>query len=143
MGLPKLISKWVWDTARNRKVKEIDPIQSEWPAHTATGLASGFQVADRGSASILLSIPSACWFKPRMFWLTNYGTLQDKVNLYVGGSAASCSATIGQIWVGANDTVFVAMDGLTVGQDLWLSGGVSGSIGVRVTGILLGSGPEN
>ena len=140
---PMFFEKWAEDSARGRIVREIDPIQSEFPAHSGSGVASGFQVADFGSASILLSIPSSTWFKPRMLWLTNYGAVKDKINLLVGGSVASCSATLGQIWVEGNDTAFIAMDGVTVGLDLWASGGTVGSIGVRIAGILVQSGPEN
>lgn len=139
---PQLLSRWVNDSARDRDVKEISPIQSEWPAHSTSGVASGYRYPDAGSASILLSCPSSRWFKARTLWLDNYGANLDRIVLYVGGSAASCSATIGGFWVAQKSTELIAIDTITVGGDIWASGNL-GSIAIRIGGILLASGPEN
>jgi len=139
---PQLLSKWVNDSARDRDVKEISAIQSEWPAHSTSGVASGYRYPDAGSCSILLSCPSSRWFKARTLWLDNYGNNKDRTILYVGGSAGSCSATIGGFWVGARETELIAIDTINVGGDIWASGYL-GSVAIRIGGILLQSGPEN
>lgn len=134
--------KFVEDKARGEVVREVGLIESEWPAHTGSGVASGYRLPDAGSCSILLSIPSGMWFKPRSLWVDNYGASKDRIVLYLLGSAGDASATIGGIWVGGNDTGFIPLDTLTVGQDIWVSGNL-GSVAVRIGGILLASGPEN
>lgn len=140
--MPFFMEKWVEDKARNRIIREVGIIESEWPAHTATGVASGYCVPDSGSASLLLSIPSATWFKPRMFWIFNSNSNPQELHFYVGGSAGSCSATLQGMYLQAWDTQFVALDGITLGADLYAQATRTGAK-VRVGGVLLASGPEN
>lgn len=141
MGGP-FISKWVEDKARSRVVREMDTIESEWPAHTATGVASGFRTPTSLECSILLSVPSSRWFKPRQLWVDNENIIMNRIYLYVLGSGASCSASLGGMWIQARETAFVAFDGITVGGDIYVSCLIA-SCHVRISGVLLGSGPEN
>ena len=140
--MPQFIEKWVEDTARHRIIREIGTLESEWPAHTASGVASGMVLGDSGSCSLLLSVPSSRWFKPRTLWIQNSAGIQNEMMIYVGGSAGSCSATLGGAFVPAWDTQFVALDCITVGGDLWVGNSV-GHLRVRIAGILCNSGPEN
>lgn len=140
--MPEFVEKWVFDSARDRHTKEISLINSEWPAHSTSGVASGYRYPDAGSASILLAVPSSRWFKPQTVWVTNLGNAADRVALYVGGSAASCDATIQHLWVQAQETVIGELKGITVGGDIYASGYL-GSTLIRVAGILMQSGPEN
>lgn len=140
--MPGFLENWVYDTARNRVVRGESLIQSEYPAHSGSAMASGFLAPAVGSASILLSIPSSRWFKPRTLILNNNNNVQNQVYLYGGGSAASCLATIAGIWVGPRETGFIALDGITVGGcDLYAST-LQASMEIRVAGVLLRSGPE-
>lgn len=140
--MPGFLENWVMDTARSRLVREESLVQSEYPAHSGSAVASGFLAPTSASASILLSIPSSRWFKPRTLIINNNNTAQNQVYLYGGGSAASCSATICGIWISPRATDFVALDGITVGGcDLYASA-LLGSIELRVAGVLLKSGPE-
>lgn len=135
------IELWVRDQARGRTVPDTGIIESEWPAHVGTAIASGFRTPTSESCSILLSIPSACWFKPRTLWVDNENTIMNRIYLYAGsqGSAAS----IGGLWIGPRETQFIALDGITIGgTDLYVSCLVA-SVHVRVAGILIQSGPEN
>lgn len=132
---------WVEDKARQRIVRDIAVIESEYPAHTGTALASGFRVPTSESCSILISVPSSRWFKPRMMWITNKNTVMNELNFYTLGSAGDASATLGGLWIGPRETQFIAFDGITLGQDLWVSCLVA-STEVRITGILVNSGPE-
>lgn len=138
---PGFIESWVEDKARQRLVRDMSVIESEWPAHTGSALASGFRVPTSESCSILLSVPSSRWFKPRMLWVKNNNTQMNELNFYTLGSADDASATLGGLWIGPRETQFIALDGLTVGQDLWVSCLV-GSCEVRIAGILVKSGPE-
>ncbi len=136
------MDKWVMDLARGRKVREESQIQSEWPAHSTSGVASGYRTPASASCSLLMSVPSSRWFKPRMLVVDNENTNINRINLYLYGSAADASASIFGMWIGDRATEFVALDGLTVGGDIWVSC-LLASCHVRIAGILLGSGPEN
>jgi len=142
--MPK-IETWVEDSARHRIVREMDVVQSEWPAYQASLLGSaahgyiGGIVS--GSGSILLSVPSSRWFKPRTVWLWNGNVAQNGLFMYVGGSGGSCSASLGVIYVGPYETGFVAVDTITVDGDIWVSC-LKPSLGVRIGGVLLNSGPQ-
>ena len=140
--MPQFIEKWVEDTARHRIIREIGTLESEWPAHGGSGVESGFCTPDSESCSILLSIPSSRWFKPRFLWVDNRSNVKSRITLYVTASAADASATIGGIWIGARETAFIALDGITVGTDIWVTADDE-PISVRIAGILLNSGPEN
>lgn len=140
--MPQFVEKWVEDTARQRLVREESAIQSEYPAHTGSAMASGFCIPNSGSCSILLSIPSSRWFKPRTLWIHNRENAGTELQFFTAGSAADASATIGGIWLGPRETQFVALDGLTVGQDLWAMNVSGASALIRVAGMLLNSGPE-
>ena len=137
----RFVSEWLEDKARGRMVREMDVVESEWPAHTATGVASGYCTPTDHSCSILLSVPSSRWFKPRMLWVDNENTAKNRIMLYVGGNGTSCSASIGGLWMDPVTTEFVAFDGITVGGDIWVSCLIP-SCHVRITGILMDSGPE-
>lgn len=141
--MPGFLEKWVEDTARQRIVREESVIQSEYPAHTGSAAASGFCIPNSGSASLLLSVPSSRWFKPRTLWIHNMTAIQTEIRFYTVGSAADASATLGGIWIGPRETGLIALDGITVGDDLWAENVSGTSCMVRVTGILLESGPEN
>jgi hypothetical protein len=138
--MPQL-EKWVQDTARDRIARELDPIQSEYPAHTGSAIASGYCTPNIGTASLLLSVPSKTWFKPRTLWIDNEAVGNAHLMLYAGGSAADASASQGGIAVNGNATLFVALDCITTGNDLWVDATVA-SCHVRVGGILIASGPE-
>lgn len=140
--MPGFLENWVTDSARDRVVREESQIQSEWPAHSGSAVASGFRAPTVGSASILLAIPSSRWFKPRTLWLNNNNNQANLVNLYVGGSAGDASATIGGIHINGIETQFVALDCFTVGgADIYCSA-LLGSIEMRIGGLLFESGPE-
>lgn len=143
--MPQFIQKWVEDKARGQITQEVGVIESEWPAHTGSATASGYYFysgAVSESAVLLLSVPSSRWFKPRMLWINNMHNLANELTFYEMGSAASCSATIQGLRMLPQTTEFIAMDGITIGGDMWMSG-LLDSIAVRVTGILVNSGPEN
>jgi len=142
--MPGFLENWVEDKARNRIVREIGPLQSEWPAHTGSAVASGYLASlELGSCACLLSVPSSRWFKLRTLWITNNNAVMNKILLYTGGSnVGDVSGSLGEIWVGPRTTEFIAIDGITFGGDLHASCLVE-SIGIRVAGILLSSGPEN
>lgn len=143
--MPEFIQKWVEDKARGRIVQETGVVESEWPAHTGSATASGYYFysgAVSESAVLLLSVPSSRWFKPRMLWVKNNNTVINELAFYEAGSAASCSATIQGLWIGPRETEFIALDGITIGGDMWMSGFVA-SCAVRVAGVLVNSGPEN
>ena len=139
------LEKWVEDTARHRIIREIGVIESEYPAFQASlagSAARGYlNIGDAGSASILLSVPSSRWFKPRMLWLHNLTNVQNRVQLYILGSGASCSASLPGAWVNPNDTAFIALDAITVDGDIYASNLVS-NIQIKIGGILLNSGPQ-
>lgn len=141
--LPGFLEKWVEDSARGRVTREISPIQSEWPAHTGSALASGFCIPNSGSCSLLMSVPSSRWFKPRTLWAHNRANAITELLFYAAGSAADASATIQGLWVGPRETAFIALDGITVGQDVWAMNVSGASVLIRMGGILLASGPEN
>ena len=143
--MPGFLENWVEDTARNRLVREESPIQSEWPAHSGSAIASGFLAPAAASGSLLMSVPSSRWFKPKSLWLTNNNTVINQVNLYVAGSAASCSATIGGIWMQPRETAFIdlGIGGVTVGGGDIYASTLAASMEIRIAGILLASGPEN
>lgn len=142
MGIIGNLESWVMDTARGRKVREESAIQSEWPAHSTSGVASGYRTPASASCSILMSVPSSRWFKPRMLIVDNENIAQNRINLYLYGSATDASASIFGLWVEQRVTEFIALDGLTVGGDIWVSC-LLASCHVRIAGILLASGPEN
>lgn len=133
-----LIQRWVQDLARGRSVKEESIFQSEYPTNATSGVASGFRIPTSESCSILLSIPANKWFRPRMLWVDNMNTQMNRIALYVLGSGASASATIGGLWIGPRETEFIAMDGLNVGGDIYVSCLVA-SCAVRVAGVLIDS----
>lgn len=139
--MPLFIENWVEDKARGRIVREMDAIESEWPAHTGSAIASGFRTPTSESCSILLSIPSGMWFKPRTLWVDNENTVMNRIYLYVGSQGASGS--IGGLWIQPRDTQFIALDGITCGgEDIYVSC-LAASVHVRIAGILIESGPEN
>lgn len=135
------VENWVEDTARGRIVRSVGLIESEYPAHTGSAVASGFRAPASASCSILLSIPSATWFKEPRLWITNNNTVQNVAEFYLMGSAGDASATIGGIRINPLDTVFIDFPGLVVGEDIWVSCLVA-SLEVRIAGILCQSGPE-
>lgn len=136
---------WIEDKARQRLVREMDPIQSEWPAYQASlfgSAANGFiDAVGSGSGSMLISVPSSRWFKPRTLWLWNGHSQNNILLMYLGGSGGSCSATIGQIHISPLATEFIALDAITVDEDIFVSV-LRASLGVRIAGILLDSGPQ-
>ena len=141
MNMPEFIQKWVEDKARDRVIQEVGVIESEWPAHTGSAIASGFRTPTSESCSILLSIPSSKWFKPRMLWVDNENTIINRIYLYVGSQGAS--ASIGGLWIGPRETQFIALDGITCGGDDVYVSCLVASVHVRIAGILVESGPEN
>jgi len=140
--MPLYLEKWVEDKARRRITRETDIIETEWPAHTGSATASGMFHSVDPYCTILLSVPSGFWFKPRMAWLRNSTPKTGELHLYTGGSLASCSATIGGFFLPAYDTQFIGLDCITVGRDIWASALYSG-LAVRIGGLLIQSGPEN
>lgn len=141
------VENWVYDTARQRLVRETDVIQSEWPAHTSATIAaaantSGYATPNSGSASLILSIPSSKWFKWRMLIVDNETTVTNQIEFYAGGSAGVATQSIFQMHIGGNETEFIAMDCITIGRDLWANAD-TGNAHIRVGGILVESGPEN
>lgn len=139
------LEKWVEDTARHRIIREIGIIESEYPTYQASiagSAAKGYlNISDAGSASILLSVPSSRWFKPRMLWIHNITIAQNRVQFYIGGSGGSCSASLPGVWIDERDTVFIALDNITIDGDLYASNLVS-NIQMKIGGILLNSGPN-
>ena len=143
--MPQFVEKWVEDTARQRLVREESLIQSEYPALQASIAGSagyGYRyINDAGSASLLISVPSSRWFKPRTLWLHNLTNLNNRVQFYVLGSGGSCSASLPGVWIGPNTTEFIALDAITIDGDLYASNLVS-NIQMKIGGILLTSGPQ-
>jgi hypothetical protein len=109
MKMP-FIDQMVEDKARNRVVREIAMVDSEWPAHTGAGLAScsGYATPVSGSGAVVVRVPSGFWFKPRTVWLDNQNAALNHITLYEGGSASACSGVIGGIYVDGHTTNFVA-----------------------------------
>jgi hypothetical protein len=144
--MPNFVQPEVEDKARQRIVRDIALIDSEWPAHTlATSLTvnpSGFTTPNSGTASLLLSVPSSTWFKPRTWWFDNENTVAQHLMVYTGGPAASCYATLCGFRVNPLETALFAMDCITVGNDLWIDC-TAASCHVRVGGILIMSASEN
>lgn len=144
--MPGFLEVFVEDKARQRIVRDIAIIESEWPAFQASLLGSAAKGfignITSGSCSCLMSVPSSRWFKPRTIWLTNNNTANNKLFMYVGGSnAGDVSATLGEIWIGPRETGFIALDGITVDSDIHVSCLVP-SLGVRIAGILLKSAAQ-
>jgi hypothetical protein len=140
--MPQFIQPEVEDKARQRIVRDIALIDSEWPAHTGAAVASGYYSSSvTAGTSLLLSVPSSTWFKPRTWWFDNENAAAAHLMVYAGGPPASCSATIGGFRINGNETAIFAMDCITVGADLWID--VFASCHVRVGGILVLSAPEN
>jgi len=141
--MPQFLENWVEDKARQRVLREMSVIESEWPAHTGSACASGYlQSVTTESCPLLLSVPSSRWFKPRMLWVCNNETQYNKILLYTGGSnTGAVSATIGEFWLGPREAQFLAIDCITVGGDIHVSA-LTNSISLRIAGILLNSGPE-
>lgn len=140
--MPLYLEKWVEDKARRRLTRETDIIETEWPAHTGSAVASGYFHSADPYCTILMSVPSGFWFKPRMVWLRNSAANNNELHLYNGGSLLSCSATIGGFFVPVGDNQFIGLDCITVGKDIWASALHSG-MAVRIGGLLIQSGPEN
>jgi hypothetical protein len=141
------LENWVEDTARQRLVREINVIQSEWPAHTSACVAlaaqtSGYATPNSGSASLILSVPSSKWFKLRYLIVDNETAVTNGIQFYAGGSAGVATQSLFQMHVGPYETPFIAMDCITVGRDIWANADV-GNAHIRVGGILVASGPEN
>lgn len=138
-----LLEKWVEDRAKQRLVIEPSYLDSEYPAHgVASACASGWRSVTLGSGSLLLSIPSSRWFKPRMLWITNMNTAVQEIWLYLTDSAAAASATIGGFIVEPRTTNLFAMDCITLGGGDIYESCLVGSTVVRIAGILVSSGPE-
>jgi hypothetical protein len=143
--MAEFLQPQVEDKARQRIVRDIALIDSEWPAHTvAVGslVDSGFCTPNSGAASLLLSVPSATWFKPRTWWIDNENTVAQHLMVYAGGSAGTALATIGGFRLNPQETALFAMDCITVGNDLWIDC-TNASCHVRVGGVLIMSAPEN
>jgi hypothetical protein len=141
------LENWVEDSARQRLVRSIDPIQSEWPAHTSATVAaaantSGYATPNSGSASLILAIPSSKWFKWRTLIVDNETGVTNTLAFYAGGSAAAATQSIFQMHLNGNETQFIALDCITVGRDIWANAAV-GNAHIRVGGLLVQSGPEN
>jgi len=141
------LENWVEDSSRQRLVREIDVIQSEWPAHTSACVAaaaqtSGYATPNSGSASLILAVPSGTWFKWRTLIVDNETAVMNTLAFYAGGSAGIATQSIFQMHIGGNETQFIALDCITFGRDLWANANV-GNAHIRVGGILVGSGPEN
>ena len=141
------VQSMVQDKARQRIVTDVALIESEWPAHTPAGLAStsGYcimSVANSGSASLLLSIPSSTWFKPRMLIVENQSAALNHVVFYEGGSASACSGVVFPMYIEGRTTMFIALDCITCGKDLWVQAETVAPLVVKIGGILLPSGAE-
>jgi hypothetical protein len=133
--------KMVEDTARQRLVREIEPTYSEWPAGSSHWASGYIATPATDGAFILLSVPSSRWFKPRHLWIWNDTGVINAAVFYFLGSAASCSLTIGKIWMQPRSTEFIAWDCETWPRDVFVSNLVT-QMGMRVAGILLNSAPE-
>lgn len=133
----------VEDKARQRTVRDVALLESEWPAHTPAGVTSisGYATPNSGSASLLLSIPSSMWFKPRTLIVDNTSGVQGHILFTEGGSTSACSGVLFPMYVDARTTVFIGLDCITCGKDLWVNPD-GGGITVKIGGILLPSGPE-
>jgi hypothetical protein len=146
--MPEFLQPEVEDKAHQRIVREIAIIEGEWPAHTSSGVASGYCtpnggcVAASGNVSLLISVPSSTWFKPRTWWIDNENAAGNHLMVYAGGSALSCTATLGGLRVNGREIGIFAMDCITCGADLWIDA-LQPSCHVRVGGLLLVSAPEN
>ena len=143
--MPQFVEKWLEDLARQRLVREESFLQSEYPTFQAslagsTGRGYRYQ-DDAGSCSLLLSIPSSRWFKPRMLWLNNITNVANRIQFYIGGSAADASASLPGIWIGPNATEFVALDCITIDADLYAST-LASNLQYKIGGILLNSAPQ-
>ena len=133
------------DKARNRMVHDIQLIDSEWPAHTPTGIASasGWVTPASQSAGLLLSLPSAKWFKPRTIIVDNQNTVQNHLTFYEGGSASACSGYLFAMWIDPKSTAFIALDGITAGASIYVQAELCGSTTIKIGGLLIASMAEN
>lgn len=139
------IQTMVQDKARQRVITDIALIESEWPAHTPAGITSisGFcSVAGTGSGALLLSVPSSTWFKPRMFIVDNQSAAMNQIWFYEGGSQSACSGIMFPMQIDGKSTVFLGIDCITTGRDLWVQAITVGNLYVKVGGILLPSAAE-
>lgn len=141
--MSQFVEPMVKDTARQRLVHDIEPIQSEWPAGPSH-LTSGFLwFGDAVSGSCLLSVPSSRWFKPRHLWVWNDTTVMNAFVIYCGSGTftAASFATMGKIYMQPRSTEFIAWDCETWSKDIWVSN-LASNLGMRVGGIMLNSAPE-
>lgn len=144
------LENWLEDTARQRLVRETDTLQSEWPAHTSATIAaaantSGYVSPASMSGSIALAIPSSRWFKWRTLIIDNDTLVTNQIHFVTGAGASTAALATQSIFamhIGPRETEFIAMDNITIGQDLYAIASTAGAH-IRVGGILITSGPEN
>lgn len=142
------IDQWVEDGARGRMVPRIGLVESEYPAHAGSGMASGFIALGPSAAGLALSVPSGFWFKPRTIMaICNSGSISSPqvgvLAMLAGGSMGDASATI-MFFALPSFPAPIQLDGVTVGRDVYFSAGPTGvSAVVRVAGILVASQWEN
>jgi hypothetical protein len=147
--MPQHLENWVEDVSRGRLIREIETVQSEWPAHTsATFLAaantSGYETPSQASIFLLLSVPSGFWFKMRTLIVDNETAVMNNLEFYCGSGMATPGAATQSIFamhIGGNETQFIGLDCITVGKDLYVYASHS-NCHVRVGGFLIASGNE-
>lgn len=143
------LEQWMEDSSRQRLVREIEPIQSEWPAHTSAVVAvaantSGYATPTSGSLVLLLSVPSSRWFKWRTMVIDNETLVTNFIDFYTGAAVANPAGATQSVFamhIGPRETEFIAMDNITCGQDLYANAS-TGNCHIRVGGLLIQSGPE-
>ena len=147
--MPQYLEVWVEDSSRGRLVREIEPIQSEYPAHTSATIAaaantSGYETPSQASTFLLLSVPSGFWFKFRTLIVDNETAVTNNLEFYCGSGMATPGAATQSLFamhIGPNETEFIALDCITVGRDLFVYASHS-NCHIRVGGFLVPSGPE-
>lgn len=136
----------VQDKARGQIVRDIALIESEWPAHTPAGITSisGYCLPVSLLGAVLLTVPSTRWFKPRTIIIDNQNAALNHLAFYEGGSQSACSGImIPGVYVEGHTTVFLALDGITAGKDIWVQAETVGSTTVKIGGLLVASMAEN
>jgi hypothetical protein len=137
----RFIEDWVLNGMTGRMNQKIDEVRSEYPPIATGGPSGGYYatVGEAGSATSMLSVPSATRFKIRTIVIDN-ATAPNIIRFYTSGSGASCAATLLAFHIGASQTEVIDIKGITIDKDLYISHLLS-NIVVRVGGLMIASGP--